>query len=53
MMLLILVFNQQVCKPALEAETRYYFYTISVIPCFKRREWDSNPYAQLVDSRDM
>ena len=55
MMLLMLVFNQQVCKPALEAETRYYFYfyTISVIPCFKRREWDSNPYAQLVDSRDM
>ena len=46
MMLLMLVFNQQVCKPTLEAETRYYFYfyTISVIPCFKRREWDSNPY---------
>jgi hypothetical protein len=32
MMLLIPIFNQQVCNQALEAETKYVFYTISVIP---------------------
>lgn len=44
MMLLNLIFKQQVSKQALEVETRYQFYIISMIPCFKYREWDSNPY---------